>query len=100
MGLPRFVGQLDKDYLGLLRFKVSRALVVEKREGTRQAEEDEAGTINVYPALKRWASLIRRPSPVGTACARGWKYRTGSRIEFVAQMQLAVRLFNLTEKTK
>ena len=34
------------------------------------------------------------------ACARGWKYRTGSRIEFVAQMQLAVRLFNLTEKTK
>ena len=67
MGLPRFVGQLDKDYLGLLRFKVSRALVVEKREGTRQAEEDEAGTINVYPALKRWASLIRRPSPVGTA---------------------------------
>jgi len=72
----------------------------EKREGTRQADEDEAGTINVYPALKRWASLIRRPSPVGTACARGWKYRTGSRIEFVAQMQLAVRLFNLTEKTK
>ena len=34
------------------------------------------------------------------ACARGWKYRTRSRIEFVAQMQLAVRLFNLTEKTK
>ena len=66
----------------------------ERRLGRAIAESPLAAACkNAYATPLQLAQTLH-------ACARGWKYRTTSRVEFVAHMQIAVRLLNPTKEKR